>query len=695
MKRQASMLTFLAGGKKRGREEEIAAKSDSSGRSGDEESPKASTSKQGSSVGSRSGRKFNSCWLEKYSWLVTEVDDSGVLRMYCKVCREGGEKNAFTKGCTDFQASALERHISRPKHKTAMEKTLQQRMMQGQVVMARQQQATKRTCLLRTVLYMAQSYQADSAFENLIELQKANGCSELQKGEIYKHRSTLSEMQESLATIVRQDQDRDIANSPFVGLMIDETVNITCHKKLIIYVRIVKNGSALTLFLGNYTVTAGTAECVFEKIEEILRDRNISVVKVIGLGSDGAAVMCGCESGVGVRLKNVSPFLTHTHCVAHRCALVASNSSKDEEKVNDLRLTVNAVFKFFKYSAARYERLRQLHAALSDDDFVSLKEPCSVRWLSLTKATESILLNWPSLVLELDEETARGNATAGGLLKKMKRYSFVVLAATLMDILPVMDKLNRFFQQDFISLSEIRPKVVETRQELFHLRANVGEKETEFRNSLQNNTFYKGQRLIDVNERAHTTTKTAFIDKLLGNLDRRFPTADLDVVSAFGKLFDVARYPPRGLDAYGHDALDVLIDKYSNAVGTVPAPVAADRLRATFKRFKDALSGLGNLSFAEACQHTIMDFNDRYPDYSALANIALSLPVSSVPCERGFSLQNAIKTPERSRLTDKKVDNLMLLSREAPAFNSAAADGFLQQAAGHFSAVRERRAQHF
>ena len=114
-------------------------------------------------------------------------------------------------------------------------------------------------------------------------------------------------MQEGLATIVRQDQDCDFANSPFVGLMIDETVNIVCLKKLIIYVRIVKNGSALTLFLGNYRVTTGTAECVFEKIE-VLSDRNISVVKVIGLGFDGAAVMCGCESGVGVRLKNGQRF---------------------------------------------------------------------------------------------------------------------------------------------------------------------------------------------------------------------------------------------------------------------------------------------------------------------------------------------------------------------------------------------------
>ena len=33
----------------------------------------------------------------------------------------------------------------------------------------------------------------------------------------------------------------------------------------------------------------------------------------MGLGSDGAFVMMGRHSGVGVRLKSVAPFLVHIH----------------------------------------------------------------------------------------------------------------------------------------------------------------------------------------------------------------------------------------------------------------------------------------------------------------------------------------------------------------------------------------------
>ena len=76
-------------------------------------------------------------------------------------------------------------------------------------------------------------------------------------------------MKASLAWVVREQQTSDIEQSgPFVGInyvfTIDETVNITVHKKLIIFV---KDGSPRTLFLGNYTVTSGTAECVFNKVQ--------------------------------------------------------------------------------------------------------------------------------------------------------------------------------------------------------------------------------------------------------------------------------------------------------------------------------------------------------------------------------------------------------------------------------------------
>ena len=287
--------------------------------------------------------------------------------------------------------------------------------MQGQSEQKKDIDATKQKSLLHMVLYMTKRQLPDVEFQSLVDLQKANGCTSLSKGQIYTHHSSITEMKASLASVAREQQTSDMEQSPFVSIMIDKTVNITDHKKLIIFVRIVKDGSPRTLFLGNYTVTSGTAECVFDKVQEVLHARGIDCQKVIGFDSDGAPIMFGRMSGAGVRLAGVSSFLTHIHCVAHRCVLVASNAALHTNKISDFRTTVNGEYKLVKYSAVRYERLRQLHAALDQRDFQSLKEPCSVRRLSLSKATESISANWTSLMLELEEESARGNATATGL----------------------------------------------------------------------------------------------------------------------------------------------------------------------------------------------------------------------------------------------------------------------------------------
>ncbi|KAM3843042.1 uncharacterized protein ACN63O_021716 [Diretmus argenteus] len=67
-----------------------------------------------------------------------------------------------------------------------------------------------------------------------------------------------------------------------------------------------------------------------------------------------------------------------------------------------------------------------------------------------------------------------------------------------------------------------------------------------------------------------------------------------------------------------------------------------------------ALRGYGGLHFSSACEVLIRDFDEIYPEWAKLAKIASVIPVSSVPGERGFSLQNRIKTVARSRLRENK-----------------------------------------
>lgn len=53
---------------------------------------------------------------------------------------------------------------------------------------------------------------------------------------------------------------------------------------------------------------------------------------------------------------------------------------------------------------------------------------------------------------------------------------------------------------------------------------------------------------------------------------------------------------------------------------------------------------------------------EEYPEIARLCRMALCIPVTSVACERGFSLQSKIKVKSRTSLTPETLETLMKLS---------------------------------
>ncbi|CAL8387700.1 unnamed protein product [Boreogadus saida] len=76
-----------------------------------------------------------------------------------------------------------------------------------------------------------------------------------------------------------------------------------------------------------------------------------------------------------------------------------------------------------------------------------------------------------------------------------------------------------------------------------------------------------------------------------------------------------------------------------------------------------------------------------FPNRAKLAKIASTIPVSSVPAERDFPLQDRIKTSIRNLLADEKVTRLMGISSLGPGLK----DFNFSRAAEHFHAMKLRR----
>ncbi|KAI4799938.1 hypothetical protein KUCAC02_016476 [Chaenocephalus aceratus] len=125
-------------------------------------------------------------------------------------------------------------------------------------------------------------------------------------------------MEEAIAMTITSTIDDRIANSKYVGVIVDETTNITVEKMLITYLALQHKGEPETVFIGN-VIPSGTAECITTKIKDVLSGRGVAMARVVGLGSDGANVMeeeadknCPVAKGIRKRLQTLMfPALTH------------------------------------------------------------------------------------------------------------------------------------------------------------------------------------------------------------------------------------------------------------------------------------------------------------------------------------------------------------------------------------------------
>ncbi|XP_070567017.1 uncharacterized protein C17orf113-like [Ptychodera flava] len=182
--------------------------------------------------------------------------------------------------------SALVRHSGHTDHIDAVKHKPLQSSMKKTVEINQGKQKDSHAAMLRTVYFMAKKELPDDMFSSLLELQNENKCQALSDGQYYKHHESVREMQVVIAKVLQTELDKEIAASPVISVIVDETVNITVNKKLIIFIRIVKNGEAKTVFSGNVTIAAGNAETVTEAILQQFERMNISKYKVVGLGSD-------------------------------------------------------------------------------------------------------------------------------------------------------------------------------------------------------------------------------------------------------------------------------------------------------------------------------------------------------------------------------------------------------------------------
>ena len=501
----------------------------------------------------------------------------------------------------------------------------------------------------------------------------------------YKSHGAASEIQASLATLCKERMCKRLQASPFIGLMLDESLDVAVQKKLTIFCKTIENGESITTFGANVEVKDEKAATIVAALTEFLRNVNVPVNKVSGIGTDGANVMVGSKTGVVVRLQSENPKIVGTWCVAHRLALVCSWAAKGNDYLQIVKTALVNIFNFYHYSACRYNKIRELKNLMAMK-VKKFKRPTDVRWLSLHESIQALLSAWGCLILALGHEAASSNsdgaAKAKGILKVIKTYKFIGTLCFLNDVLVVLTRCSKTFQKDDIDIHMVLDMLEASVTTLDDMPDSPGESFLNFIQQCQTQGEYQGIPLHG-NEEVKKVARQ-FVSHIKAQIQQRFPPDDMQVLKDLASILDPRHLPQRQqeLRQHGSEALDRLLTRYSY--------IDAAETRQSFRHFTSMLCNHREKSLKEMCKHIITRYADVFPEFSTLACISLTIPVSSVPCERGFSSQNLIHTALRNSLGVGDVENEMIIKHESRRADFSDKE-LITSACSHFSNIKQRR----
>ena len=636
-------------------------------------------------------------------------------RMFCEDCQLRGEKNNFvTGGCKYFHKRAIRLHksICHPARiggdiAAGLTKTI-----------AAQQDLIKGT--VKNVYWLAKENCALAKTKSLAQLACLHGVPLTQH---YCNHVAGREFALSLAHVIREDLLAAARLAPAHGLMVDESTDVAQHGEMVLYLRMLLLGSFVTVFWRIVQVDDASAEGLFATIENQYEEDKLPKNRLFSFASDGASVMTGAAGGVAVMLRDTfNVFMLLCHCIAHRHALACADAADGNLVASWFESVVHEILSYHSHSTKRKEHLEALQEALGIKK-LRLVRMVATRWLSRGQTVSRIFRIIAALIVEFEEdETANCNALAGPLVTMARCSKFITCLVLFNDILQLLNALSRCFQSDDIRFSTVCALLKST-------------KETLTEEYCDPNCFVGGPTYAPLNKTIKSAVATAgaaappvtienaskriqynysgivglqrdaideswvedgvmkFAKKVVERLTERFP--DVPLFEALG-VFDFTDWPDAMPPDFGNGQIEVLIDwfghpKADNDGRMYPRTVDPVQVRSEWRVFKRMLRGIKERGLSLSDGYDELLKSDVLPDVKVLACIFMVLCLSSVPCEKGFSLMANIKTKLRNCMNIETLDALMMISSNGPSMgDKEAMVRLIDRAFEHWLQVQKR-----
>ena len=499
-----------------------------------------------------------------------------------------------------------------------------------------------------------------SKFPNLL---KFLSLCKVEMNKNYLNNKAATDFLYSIATKIQDDLMLEICSSNYVGLMIDESTDVTSTKYLTINLKYLHKNEVKEKFCGLFQIHNSDANGIFSVLLDFLNQYNL-LHKVCALSTDGAAVMLSEDNGVAGKLlsytKNKNMLINH--CLSHRLNLGAKDLWKHDVSLNGFNSTIHCICTYFSSSSKRIKILDEEQEILFEAHLKLLK-PIDIRWLSIYNVIARIFEIYPAIIKALELIVkSESCVVAEGLLSRMRSVHFVSLLHIFKDLIIYLQPLNDLFQKQELILSEAFHEIdmtLETLQELVDSdsQGNYFEKFCSDNNDVENVKFHNielsnlyGVRINNMKNKSKELQKI-----LLSHLKSRFPCQkELKLFTIFDikKISQIETETERR--SYGNENLESLINKYN--LNKAEVLVEWEKLKVHVRNHFSTSKEIWHFALSSVS----------FQNIRLLFQIYLVIPLSTAGCERTFSKLNNIKTDLRNRMESTTLQAHMMLSCNGP-----------------------------
>ena len=333
----------------------------------------------------------------------------------------------------------------------------------------------------------------------------------------------------------------------------------------------------------------------------------------------------------------------------------------------------------------------EIFSGKSKHQRTNLVRPGETRWGShlTTLARIETMWNFVVKVLPMIHEDERNTSRAGGLVRKMesfsfvlnmKSFSFVLNMKLMLKVLLITNELSQLLQrkdknivQAMSLLVDVKTRLMSLRNEgweplLHEVKSFCTEKKIPIPN-MDDSIPRWGRSRLDGNLITHehhyrVDIFLAAIDAIITEMDHRFNEVSSELLVCFSCLD-----PRDSFSKFDVEKIARLTEIYKEDFSDLDRSNIRDQLK-TFilhmrrvEQFKDC-HDFGSL----AIQMVKSERDIAFPIVYRLIKLGLLLPVATATVERAFSAMNIIKTDLRNKMSDEWLNDLILCYIEKEIF---------------------------